>query len=203
MHAYLLTGTNKKSIEKKARQIAKKKGASLMEFEVKKIADVKELAKFTNLKLSQKTAVFIKDTDKTTKQALNAFLKNLEEPQKNLFYILSANSKHNLLPTIVSRCQIVKAEDKKPEKNDLKMVKDFLNLPTEEKLMFTKEFKKKDKALDFIETIIIGGHVLVRKEPKYRVKLAGILKNAVLTRQKIMGNANPTLQLTNFCLSIE
>lgn len=202
MHAYLLTGTDEEAKDKKARELADKKDASLMEFEVKKIKDVRELGKFTNLKLSQKTAVFIKEIDKATKEALNAFLKNLEEPQDNLFYILTANQQGNVLPTIVSRCQVIKVEDKTLGNKDLEMVQEFINMPAEERLDQTKKLKKKDDALDFIETMILGGHILIRKRPKERKKAAGMLQQAVVTREKILRNANPTLQLTNFCLNV-
>lgn len=39
-------------------------------------------------------------------QASNRLLKILEEPPKNSFYILVTNNLHNVLPTIISRCQI-------------------------------------------------------------------------------------------------
>ena len=38
--------------------------------------------------------------------AFNAFLKTLEEPPKHAIFILATTEKHNILPTILSRCQI-------------------------------------------------------------------------------------------------
>lgn len=38
--------------------------------------------------------------------AFNAFLKTLEEPPKNVVFILATTEKHKVIPTILSRCQI-------------------------------------------------------------------------------------------------
>ena len=39
--------------------------------------------------------------------AFNAFLKTLEEPPKHAIFILATTEKHKIIPTILSRCQIV------------------------------------------------------------------------------------------------
>ena len=39
-------------------------------------------------------------------QAFNAFLKTLEEPPKNVVFILATTERHKVIPTILSRCQI-------------------------------------------------------------------------------------------------
>lgn len=41
-----------------------------------------------------------------TSAAFNAFLKTLEEPPKNVVFILATTEKHKVIPTILSRCQI-------------------------------------------------------------------------------------------------
>jgi DNA polymerase III delta prime subunit len=202
MHAYLLSGTDEKAIKNKVKDLIRQENATLFEFEVKKIADTRNLSKFTNLLVSEKTAIFIKNIDQATTEALNAFLKNLEEPQENLFYILTATSSYNVLPTIVSRCQVIRVGNKKIEKEDLEKARNFLDLSIAEKLVYIKDFKQKDQALKFIETIILAGQVLMKKETKKKVKVAKALKKAALVRERIVNNANCSLQLTSFCLSI-
>ena len=49
----------------------------------------------------------IHDADRITVQAQNAFLKNLEEPPKGSSFILSSGNPHTLLPTVISRCQLI------------------------------------------------------------------------------------------------
>ena len=41
-----------------------------------------------------------------TTQAMNAFLKTLEEPPKHIVFVLATTEKNKILPTILSRCQI-------------------------------------------------------------------------------------------------
>ena len=41
-----------------------------------------------------------------TTQAMNAFLKTLEEPPKHIIFVLATTEKNKILPTILSRCQI-------------------------------------------------------------------------------------------------
>ena len=41
-----------------------------------------------------------------TNNAFNAFLKTLEEPPKNVVFILATTERHKVIPTILSRCQI-------------------------------------------------------------------------------------------------
>lgn len=48
----------------------------------------------------------IKQADKLGSSAANAFLKTLEEPPKNVCFILLVKSIDSVLPTIVSRCQV-------------------------------------------------------------------------------------------------
>ncbi len=55
----------------------------------------------------QKRVIIIDDAKKLSKEAANSFLKTLEEPPAETIIILIAISRRNILPTIISRCQIV------------------------------------------------------------------------------------------------
>lgn len=50
----------------------------------------------------------IKDFDVSTEEAQNKLLKVLEEPPKNVYFLLSAKSEERVLPTIKSRCDKIK-----------------------------------------------------------------------------------------------
>jgi DNA polymerase-3 subunit gamma/tau len=43
--------------------------------------------------------------------AFNAFLKTLEEPPKHAIFILATTEKHKIIPTILSRCQILTSRE--------------------------------------------------------------------------------------------
>ncbi len=71
------------------------------------VADIrKSITATVNIKpfRSNKKVYLIEDSDSMTIAAQNAFLKTLEEPPEFVVFILTANNKHNLLTTIISRC---------------------------------------------------------------------------------------------------
>lgn len=58
----------------------------------------------------RKTVVIISDIETMRKEAVNAFLKLLEEPSKNVMFILTSSRPEQLLPTLVSRCQEIRLQ---------------------------------------------------------------------------------------------
>ncbi|HDD45265.1 MAG TPA: DNA polymerase III subunit delta' [Candidatus Desulfofervidus auxilii] len=77
--------------------------------EVIKIEQIRFLEQTLSLKpfIAKKRVVIIKQAENMTLEAANAFLKTLEEPPLNTILILTTSHKYQLLPTIVSRCQMV------------------------------------------------------------------------------------------------
>lgn len=62
--------------------------------------------------------IVIKDMHTMTPQAQNALLKSLEEPQNNDYFLLTSDNERAVLPTIISRCNLVRLpalEDEKLE----------------------------------------------------------------------------------------
>ncbi len=68
---------------------------------------VRELKHAASLRYKHFTVWLIEDAARLSIPAANAFLKTLEEPLGNTVFILTARSTEELLPTVVSRCQIV------------------------------------------------------------------------------------------------
>lgn len=60
---------------------------------------------------AKKKVYIIKNSHDMTPQAANTFLKTLEEPPKDSVIIFLTNNINLLLPTIVSRCQVIKFKD--------------------------------------------------------------------------------------------
>lgn len=50
--------------------------------------------------------IIVENGDKLTQESQDAFLKTLEEPEGNNIFILLTENYNNLLPTIISRCQV-------------------------------------------------------------------------------------------------
>jgi len=74
-----------------------------------KIGEIRDFAKWLNLKsVAGKMKVgIIKEAEKLTEEAANCLLKTLEEPPRDSVVILIASRASSLLPTVVSRCQII------------------------------------------------------------------------------------------------
>lgn len=73
-----------------------------------RISQVRKVVEFATSKPlnAPKKVVMIEDADALNHQAASALLKTLEEPANTLF-ILMASSVQTLLPTIISRCQVI------------------------------------------------------------------------------------------------
>ena len=69
---------------------------------------IREITQKLSLKPYQYThkVVVIENAEKLTVEAQNALLKTLEEPEAHSLLLLIVNHKDNLLPTVVSRCEI-------------------------------------------------------------------------------------------------
>jgi len=74
------------------------------------IDDIRELKRMTSFKSfsSEKRVIIISEADKMTEQASNSVLKLLEEPPKNVYLFLTTENIEMILPTIRSRCQLLK-----------------------------------------------------------------------------------------------
>ena len=61
----------------------------------------------TSLEKKNKKIYILNLVENMTVQAINAILKFLEEPQKNVYAFLTTNNESLILPTIISRCQVM------------------------------------------------------------------------------------------------
>lgn len=87
---------------------------------------------------SEKKVYVIKDAHKMTKDAQNCFLKTLEEPPSYAIIILTVNNSYSILPTVLSRCQVIRF---RPVEN--KLIEDILVKrygQTQEKAKFISSF---------------------------------------------------------------
>src|SRR5258708_4092209 len=197
MHAYLVIG---QSVETEVDNLIKKLKASRIDFTLEKIADSRELIKFTNLSFPTKTAIVINNFNKASEESQNAFLKNLEEPQENLIYVLVANNNENILPTVTSRCQVIEIINSKLEisSDAKKNAQEFLNLDTKAKLLITSKIKDRIGAIEFLNNLILGA----KDSLKENTENSSSLHEALKCIRALKANGNVQLQLTNFVLSI-
>jgi len=122
-HSYLFVGPPGVGKRKVAFEFAKKLVAGKMPFSERHpdiiVADEEETIKIEHVRdlihtlslsphsLPYKIAI-LHDIERLTREAANALLKTLEEPASRSILILIASDIQQVLPTIISRCQIVR-----------------------------------------------------------------------------------------------
>lgn len=196
MHAYLIVGADQQLLEDQIKSLSQKHEATLVDFELSKIEHIKDINHFINLGHSSPMGVFIKDLDKASLEAQNAFLKPLEEPQPNIFYFLTASSSDSLIPTIISRVNVVFVQSTGPKKTEKKL--DFLSLSTGEQLAQIGKIKDRQKALDFLSQLERQTHDEFVQDPGFADNLEKIGE----TKLAINKNGNVNLQLTKLVIGL-
>lgn len=193
MHAYLVIGES--SAEKqKAIENLKPKASQTNLFEVSKIEHVRELTRFITLGFNIPIVVQINDIDKASIEAQNAILKPLEEPQKNIIFILTARSAESVLPTIISRTQLVSFRNKSFIVNQNSFIDNSLGSQFAE----ISKLKTREKAIEFVTNLIYQIHSEFIDNPKKY----GILEELQNTLTALEANGNISLQLTRLIISI-
>ena len=197
MHAFLIIGNNSQDLKARSEELGKKLKAKILEFPLIKIEDVRNLSNLIKLSFNEPTLIVSENVHEATDEALNAFLKNLEEPQENIYFALTAPSVKKVIPTIASRCQIIKLA---PGKLVIKSedVKHFLDLSVGEKLKYVDKIKDRGEAIALITDVVNYLHRLIHTG---KVKVENI-EAAIKTLTNLRANGNVTLQLANFVISL-
>jgi DNA polymerase III delta prime subunit len=201
MHAFLLlTDHRLQSIEIKEQINLIAKNYRVVEFEVQKVADLRPLREFGKLKQSEKIFIYVSNFGNATHETQNAMLKLLEEPQENLSYILEADREELILPTVLSRCEVIRVRGKedKSDESDLDKYFEFIDLSYTKQMIYIKDIKGRDEAKEFLINLIMAQRERMR-EGKFRAKK---LELALETLRNIERNGNPQIQLTGMVLGM-
>jgi len=201
MHAYLLVGQDNSNLKNKISNLAKKHKAKIMEFPLSKIDDTRSLNNLIRLSFSEPTLIVCPNIHEAGDEALNAFLKNLEEPQENIYFVLTAPSARKVLPTIVSRCEVVKI---KSQISDVKNedAETFLKLATGERFTYIDKIKDRQKAIEFTESLVNLLHDNLHSQKTGLSKNAKNLEIISKTIRRLKANGNVTLDLSSMVISL-
>lgn len=155
------------------------------------IEQARKIQQFLSLKPFQgslKTVVIIKAEDLTL-DAQNALLKTLEEPPGNCLIILGVASEEQLLPTIISRCNVVHQTDAKnkgiPQK-DQKEIEKLLSEDIEKRFQFIEKLENREEFL--LNLVSFFRHKLQEKSSQKNIH--HFLKNLVEAEKWAKQNVN-------------
>lgn len=171
------------------------------------IEDIKNMQKKIFLKpiKSESKAIIIDEAELLTIEAQNALLKILEEPPAQTFIILSTTTKETLLPTILSRCQIIQLEDETiqlsdNEQEELKtFLEEFSKWGIGERLKKAEQLAKdKDKAIEWISKLILVSREKLINQISHPELVSGSPKaqSSTLNSQLSILNSLQTLHTT-------
>ncbi len=201
MHAYLVVGQKEDAKKEKANEIAGKHKAKIIEFPLIAVTDARNIEKFVKLKPTFKTALFLKNIDNASSETLNAFLKILEEKADYIF-ILTTKNRQTILPTIISRCQVINAQEHFDDEIGLTKVNDFYLATVSQKIEFLHELKTRPEALEFLDNILnYGPKMLENASPK--LGIASFLQKTAKAKKRLSANTNVYLQLLNYVISLD
>ncbi len=113
------------------------------------ITEARKIKEFFSLKpySAKGRAVILEEASNLTHEAQNALLKTLEELPKTALFILCANSDAALLPTVISRCQIIRITN-----NELRITNNYkedieklLESSIEERFEYVEKLKDREE----------------------------------------------------------
>ena len=199
MHSYLIIGS-KDNQEKEIERLSQKLKTTIMEFELQKIDDSRALGNFVKLHINSPTAIKIENIETSNTESLNAFLKILEEPQENLYFFLCAKNTASVLPTIVSRSQVVNVGREKSKSNE--KIVEFIKMETPSKLAYLDKLKGREEGIEFVDNFIEACHSMLIKTDTKHDKVAKAIEDATNCLNALKQNGNVNIQLTNFVVCL-
>lgn len=131
------------------------------------ISEVRDTQKRIMLKplKGERKAVALQAPD-ITREAQNALLKTLEEPPESTFLFLLLPSIQSLLPTVLSRCKLIRLEKRTEKVIDERTLEKILHASTGEKLAIAESFgKTREDALQFLENLLLFFREKIIKRP--------------------------------------
>ncbi len=173
------------------------------------IEDIKQMQKKIFLKPMHGSwkAIVVKDAHLLTPEAQSAMLKILEEPPNGTLFILTASSDQSFLPTILSRCSILRLEATRKimESDQIRILSEIDVLAKEgigNRLKKAEELSKnKDEAVSWIATALVAIHSTMRDENSvYSLRRLKLLHEFYKSAKNT--NANLRLSLEAMFLSL-
>ncbi len=113
--------------------------------------------------------VVIEDAESLTDEAQNALLKTFEELPKEAMIILGAKSDANLLPTILSRCEVIRYQTSDIRHQTYEEdIDKLLNGSTEDRFKYVEKCKERE---EFLHALVSYFHPKISDYPEFSADL--------------------------------
>jgi len=167
------------------------------------IAQIRNLERKLALKpyAARVKIALIHEAEKLTLPAQNALLKTLEEPPENSLIILTVPQAAFLLPTIISRCQVIRLKNERKTKIESEKIVEISKKGIGERLKIAGFYSRtKAQADKFCEQLLFAERQKMLKEPTaQKARNIGYILETLLMLRK---NVNPTLATGNLLLKL-
>lgn len=211
MQSILITSKDQENIRLAAKQICDENKISRFDVEIIPsektvgIGDIRKLQEKLFLKPmeSEKKAVILEAFLGMTADSQNAFLKVLEEPPTDTIIMILTSSLDFVLPTVLSRCNLINLDKVKQLTNEeitgnLQLLTELKNGGASKALKVAQDNgKDREVALTFLEGLIISLHTKLEKENLQIFK--GLQKTYTIIKTT---NVAPRLALENLFLNL-
>ncbi|HUD18875.1 MAG TPA: hypothetical protein VMR81_00315 [Patescibacteria group bacterium] len=149
---------------------------------------------------SDRTVGVIMHAERLTTEAQNALLKLLEEPPPHAYIILAGQTVDAVLPTIISRCEVMLITEKMNDatREEAKIITDLFNYTVVQKLSYVDtvaddRLKAKNWTYNTIKT---GSQLLLKSTtPGERLRYSKLLRLLTTALRQLEVNVNPRLVL--------
>lgn len=201
MHAFLINGGTQESRQKKIKDMVTEFHIDLIDVvsiapdgEHITIADVRNFQKrllFAPMQSTHSIGI-IENASLLTTEGQQALLKLLEEPPPRTYVLLETESAESLLPTIISRCQIVRLATRVSlTQIDIKTLLD--KKPNDLFTEVDKHTADRIEAKKWAGELLEAGRMLLLSERTE--KIAHLVRNLLQAQKELNVNCNPKLVL--------
>ena len=199
-HAYLVFGAFEEEALAAILEVGSPDLFKIIENPIK-ISHIRELSRWIQLKphSSPRKLAVVYQAENMTLESANALLKVLEEPPPNSLLVLQAFKKERILPTILSRCQILKgfSKSEKSELLDYLSPEEISKLPIKDRFGYANKIFQSEE----LPEILNRYEEFFRREMlsgRSRIKL---LSQISRSRDLLLTNSSVKLLLENLLLN--
>lgn len=164
------------------------------------IEQIRSIISSTRTHILRRRVVIIRFADEMTEESQNALLKIVEEPLKNLYFILEARAEQNILPTLRSRCQILTLHRTSAFQDSTILKKYQLDAQAKQQILFLaagrpeliRHLAEKPAALNSLRDIAADAKII----------MGGAPYAALVTIQKYVADRQKSLRLLDTLLTM-